>query len=1513
MIITLYLNDRLINFRLPTYISGSYSFDFEENEINLINIEAQNNEWVLYAIEDLEIYENNRQVKKTILKENQYYLIKRNEAYYLIFITNPNYQKIKTYEYLQKINLLIGDMGNINIKINCPYFQNILYHITYQPNIGLQIENKGQSNLYINNETCLHKVEPLKIGDEINFYGLRIIILSNLFLIITPNNSYEIVTNNANINEHAFIPEENPKDIEIKDIDLYNPNDYYSKSPRIRRTIEEKNISISPPPEEKNTELPLILVVGPMLTMGVSGAMMFASSIFNIVRKTTTLAESWPQLIMSGAMLVSMLVWPLLTHFYNLYSKKKKHKTLIKKYNQYLEKKEKTFSEEMELQKIILLENLITIEECLKTINNKTVNFWDKRTDQNDFLTLRLGIGNALLKVKVDYNEEDFKIEESKLREQAENLIKKYKYIANVPIGYSFSEHFITAIMGNYKKTIAFVNNLILQILTFYTYEDIKIVLFTNEQNAHNWEYIKYLNHNFSDDKSIRFFSTNKENAKIIAEYLEFEVNNRINIKSENNSYPKPYYIIIIDDEDVKKFDFINDISENDENNMGFSLIFIENKLSKLPSKCSNFITIGEKNSEVLINAYENQEKINFIDEIHYNIDMMNIVKILANVPIEYENSLITLPDSVNFLEMEKVGKVEQLNILNRWERNDPTISLKAEVGVDEQGDILYLDLHEKNHGPHGLIAGTTGSGKSEFIITYILSMAINYSPEEVSFILIDYKGGGLTYAFENKSSNLILPHLAGTITNLDKSEIDRALVSINSEIKRRQVIFNEAKNTLRESTMDIYKYQRYYNEGRLNEPITHLLIICDEFAELKTSQPDFMDDLISVARIGRSLGVHLILATQKPSGVVNEQIWSNTRFRVCLKVSDEQDSREMLKRPEAAAIKQTGRFYLQVGYDEYFVLGQSAYAGATYYPAEKIIKQVDKSLNFIDNCGLFIKNIQASNNINVKPQGEQLPAILNNIISVAESLNMKSRRLWLESLPEEVIIDNLKKKYNYQKKNDIEIIIGEYDAPQYQQQNLVTYSYLNNGNTIIYGNDGSENENFLNTFIYETANNYKAEEINFYLIDYGSESLVKYAKLPHVGGLVLSLEEEKYNNLLKLIKDEIQLRKKILFEYNGDFKIYNEKSPKKLPIKVVIFNNFDSIYEANQNLYDDLPYLVRDSERYGIIFIITANSISSVHSKISQNFPNIITFKLKDESDYRVAFDIHSKLAPKNIFGRGLIKIKDEVFEFQTAIPISSKENVNLEQFIQEQLKVNQKIAKKIPVLPEKVRFNDISSELKEVSNLPIAISKNELNILSIDFKNNLGYLIASNKLDNSINLTKSLIEEIKYFKSKQLIIIDSAKELLLNRLNYPNYYTDDFENLTKNLIEYINNLINQKSNIEGVIIIFGLDKYISKIPNKELINDLFKTIKNYEKLYVIAVESIGKLKNYTYENWFQSLFSLNDGIWVGKGIIDQSLFHVSKVTKEMTKDYDNEMGFIISENTPILCKFIDYISKED
>ena len=189
-----------------------------------------------------------------------------------------------------------------------------------------------------------------------------------------------------------------------------------------------------------------------------------------------------------------MLGWPMITQIYNRKMKKKKREEVVFKYSKYLEEKRKELELERNTQKEILIENLISVDKCVDIILNRSVNFWDKRIDQSDFLVVRIGRGNELFDIKIEYPEDGFTIEEDELKKQADKLVNEFKYINDVPISYSFYENKVTAVMGNINKGLSFINNIILQLITFYSYEDIKIVVFTNKKNESNWEYLKYLN-----------------------------------------------------------------------------------------------------------------------------------------------------------------------------------------------------------------------------------------------------------------------------------------------------------------------------------------------------------------------------------------------------------------------------------------------------------------------------------------------------------------------------------------------------------------------------------------------------------------------------------------------------------------------------------------------------------------------------------------------------------------------------------------------------------------------------------------------------------------------------------------------------------------------------------------------------------------------------------------------------------------------------------------------------------
>ena len=1515
MKIYLYLNDRIRVFTIPTIVSGSYNFDEDdEAEDKLINIDAKENSWVLYTTKESKVYSNDQIVDELQLKPYNFYKIFKNGVFYIIYVENLVEENLKSYSFDNNINIVVGSDNNCTVTYKRSFNQGILFQIG-KVNGQFVLSKPGDNKLYINNIAFESQQRYLQPGDVVEYYGFRLLFLINRILMNDAEGS--IVVNEVSSGLRSTLKEkDNYSTIEVKDKDLYEKNDFFTKSPRIRRVIETKEIELTAPPQTENNSMQsALLTMGPMFIMALTSLITLGSVGQTVLSGEKDFSSAWPQIITSVLMIVSTLVWPLIARKYEEKIAKKRKAEILKKYNYYLDEKRKELELERKNQREILFENLITIEECLNIIKLKNMQLWDKRLDQSDFSVVRLGMGNEKLDVDISYPEEGFSIEENELKDAVDQMKKEYEYIENVPIGYSLAESKITAVMGNIEKGYYFIYNILVQLLTFYSYEDLKIVIITNENNEKKWDFMKYSLHCFNNEKTLRFFSSSPETTQILMDYLYQELNYRAQAKIDT---PTPHYLIITDDyHRIKSQDFMKNLTEIDEEiNVGMSMLILEKRMNNLPSKCSYFINIGDKTSGVLKNSYEKQEQVMFTDEVNYTINMMDIIRVLSNIPIEFsEGGEAALPESLTFLEMERVGKVEQLNVLSRWNSNSPTETLRAELGVGENGETMYLDLHEKAHGPHGLIAGMTGSGKSEFIITYLLSMAINYSPDDVAFILIDYKGGGLAFAFENKQTGVVLPHLAGTITNLDKAEMDRTLVSIDSESKRRQQIFNETRDQLGESTIDIYKYQRFFREGKVKEPIPHLFIVCDEFAELKSQQPDFMDNLISIARIGRSLGIHLILATQKPSGVVNEQIWSNSKFHICLKVQDASDSQEMLKKPDAANLKQAGRFYLQVGYDEYFALGQSAWCGAKYFPSEKIVKEIDKSVNLLADNGLIIKKIQASGGQKkVEAQGEQLAAIMNEIIETSKKVNKKAKRLWLENIPEEITVEEIIKKYNYDYSGTMNFIVGEYDAPEEQNQGLLIHNVLENGNTKIIGTESNENELFLKNMLYQLIKRYTSKILNFYVIDFGGQTLRVFEKTPHCGGYVIQGEDEKFNNLIKLLKEELDKRKKVLSNYNGQFKNYIAKGNKDLAIDVIIINNYDSLKDSDLDTNESLPDLLRDSERYGMVYYVTGATSSTLPLKLDVSFPSSYTYKLKDLYEYQDILGIKVKSEPRAIFGRGIYKEGETTHEFQTTTIVKEgvDEGTYLEKEIELIIKNSPSKAVAIPELPEQVLLEHVKEKIKRFKNVPIGFRKDNIEMMRYDFTNTLGTLVCANKINNTKSFVKSLVKEFQLIENTKVFVLDS--DGFLEDINKENkyYYKDNLGEVLGGVANYFQAQAKENS----VVFVYGFGKIKDSISDQSTLEVLVNNMKKQEKdTALILVDVANKFRDIGFEDWYRNGFSDKDGIFIGTGAGDQGAIKINNYDKELNVKRENNFGFKIAEGIPTLVKLIEFekIVEED
>ena len=710
----------------------------------------------------------------------------------------------------------------------------------------------------------------------------------------------------------------------------------------------------------------------------------------------------------------------------------------------------------------------------------------------------------------------------------------------------------------------------------------------------------------------------------------------------------RPYYIVLAWNKQIFDSLEVLRVIQNEDKNVGVSILtFFE----EIPQTTHELIELKGNQQNKITYLKNSDDGVQFFDFDSFEQDRLcGMMQSISNVTLrDYERAFV-LPKMLPFLEMFAVGKVEHLNVTKRWRENNPSKSLAVPVGVATDGSLFILDLHEKYQGPHGLVAGMTGSGKSEFLITYILSMAVNFHPDEVSFVLIDYKGGGLTGAFEDSEKGIYLPHLVGTITNLDGAAIQRSLMSIESEMKKRQRIFNEAKSANDEGTMDIYMYQTLYRSGKVKEPLPHLFIISDEFAELKSQEPEFMDHLISAARIGRSLGIHLILATQKPAGVVNDQISSNSKFRVCLKVQTRADSDEMLQRSEAAEIKETGRFYLQVGYNEFFAMGQSAWCGAPYEPQEEVIETKDDTIQFLDHIGQSIYQI--------KPQKEkisdgrsQLVSIVRYLTEVAEREGVQKRSLWLKPLPTCISLQNLLEKYPVKHKNSIQVTIGIVDDPENQAQ----YPYIINiqecRNFLIIGGNRSGKTTFIQSILYALVYNYSPKDINFYILDFSSKLLNVFDKSPHCGGVWTEEEQRDIEKFFDLLNRIIMERKSAFTKAEvNSFEAYREIE--EIPLIVVVVDNCSGLssWPSGKGIYQKLNLIVREANTVGIKFIMSANNMDDVLYVLKKEFGDRVAFNARNRFEFGDIVGAKCDFLPKELPGYGLCKFKERALEFLVA-----------------------------------------------------------------------------------------------------------------------------------------------------------------------------------------------------------------------------------------------------------------------
>ena len=1170
--------------------------------------------------------------EKRILKSGDYIRVSSKDVSLSMLVIEYNQCSLgtKAYELKSNFTYFIGRSDEMNIVINTSAGVSRKHASIRLDGAGNAFLDgiSGKTGVYVNGKR--ENNYQLKAGDHIFimgismvYYGMTLLIPSNV-----PVNGIELCTQFDSV-----LPDEEQE------------HSIYVRTPRIQKTLDTEAIEIDhPTPPQKQKEQPFILTAGPSITMTLA---MLASLGVTISRVVSAESKDYvsiiPSAIMAISMLLGALLWPKLSRNYNKRLMEANEQYRQKKYRQYLSEKENEIAHSYERNTRIWNESLYpSCTELISNIESQNRHLWERSCRDEDFLEVKLGTGQRPFEVNVAIKKSGFELEEDFLKTEAFELADKYQDLKNVPITLSLMAHKVVGVVGDYELI---ARNIITNLVSLYSPDEVKLVLVYNRYQEKQLSVYNDLPHMWSADKTSRYVATTETEAYTLFAELDEKIQAREETL-EKDDLRVPHYIILAFDQNIIDSVPFKKVLVNTDNQLGVSSIFFGERFNQIPKESQAIIQRNDETCGVYIkNENDNRFVLFTPDEVN-DTDVNRLVSALSRVQIKKEKAASNVPERISFLDVYQVGNVEALNIASHWNANASNKSLAAPIGVMAGGDMFYLDIHEKYHGCHGLVAGTTGSGKSEFLQAYILSMMINYSPNEVAFVLVDFKGGDMARPF------LSSPHLAATISNLSGNTLYRALVSLEAEVKNRQRVFNESAALLGIDKLDINSYHRYYKEHRLSEPLPHLVIVIDEFAQLKTQHPEFMAKLIDVAQVGRSLGIHLILATQKPSGVVDPQIWSNSRFKVCLKVMDKQDSSDMINKPVAAMIKTPGRAYVQVGYDEIFELIQSGYSGAEYVPQDSFVNEESVTVSMVNWPA---EQIREAKDIarGEKSDLTQLEAVMKEIYTLGQKLHVKSKKLWLDPLKEQLLFEELEPS------NDAFGLVscGRMDLLHIQQQHNYSIDFIKDGHLAIYGSSGTGKSTLIQTIFYAMALKYNPSQFNSFIIDFNGGSLIGLSKMPHCAGYVTDESENKVNQVLSTIGQIITDRRaKFVQASCANYESYLEAGNNDMPIILAVIDNYASFREKMYRCEDLLVQHIAAARACGIYFIITGNSKGAIYYKVTDHISNKVVFNMNDTGSYRDILNAHIPVFPENIKGRALVVFEKTVAEMQVAVPFDAE-----------------------------------------------------------------------------------------------------------------------------------------------------------------------------------------------------------------------------------------------------------------
>lgn len=1136
------------------------------------------------------------------------------------------------------------------------------------------------------------KKAMLKSGDEIDICDLRMICKENRLYFYNLHEKPEF----------KYQKETNHPGMATNIVSTRKGYPIYHRSPRIRESLPVDEVRLSHLPNKPQKFSIRKANFLPLLSSGAMAGASIAMSTFS------------PAML---AMRAAMMISPVGSLIGN--SNKKARKMLMveeeerfRKYADYIAGEKAHIRAIGEKQREITNQENPAPEICETILNKMSTSLWERTATDSDFLQVRMGAGYAPLCVEVkpptDVN--DFHMERDELEELTDRIIQETHLVDDVPARLDLLKYSSVGVIGNRRKVTDLLKNLLVSLSTLHFFRDVRIVGVFDPEEEEEWKSMRWLPHIWDDELQTRYLSFDPltaesfESATLSGEkdhvdsYAKFreKVNSILaerkdpdfQAKWKNGMSPVPHYIFLFASR--KKTEcFLPMLSENDPA-MGISTIFLYDEQYYLPNFCQYIVNVDDPYDDRTATAfykYRADEKMWFtmdppIPQRKFDV----FCRQMSAIEAEDAAARGQIPSSLTFLQCMDVNRVRDLNVLERWKKNDSAVNITAPLGEGEGGKLFSLSLHR--HCSHGLVAGMTGSGKSELLISWLLSIACNYHPEDVSFVVIDYKGGSTAYALEK------LPHVCGIITDVG-SGIDRCMQSLEYELRRREDIFASV------GAKDIKEYIKGHHKGEFQEAVPRLLIVFDEFKELIKERPVVKKMVDSIAAKGSSLGVHLILATQSPADAVDEGTWNNTQYQICMKVQNAAASKVMIHEPDAAMITQAGRAYVRVGTSEKaetFALIQSAWSGAPYRENKE---QGALEVRYVTMDGSRIKTVE-ENHTRFVSDKKEIEAVIAYIAKTAQAAGIeKQPSPWKTELPDLFSWKKLPvegsfdgEKWEMPEAPWLSVPVGIFDRPELQMQGVQYMDFLKEGNFGVFGSSQTGKTSLLRTIATSLCRMYSPRDIHLYII----ADMAGMEAFPQVGGVVGSGQEEKLGKLINMLISFLEERRKIFNQERVDsLKAYRELVSEEMPAVFVLIDRFSGILESNQDYKDVFVRLFSEGPSKGIYFVYTGVNNTGVPYKLTANVSGAISFMQADRSEYSTLIGQVRDTRLPNRVGNALIKVNQELINFQKAMYEPGENDKEREMALKAEAESmteawRGKPALKIPVLPESISVKSMA-----------------------------------------------------------------------------------------------------------------------------------------------------------------------------------------------------------------------------